>query len=219
MPFHQVTKAVHVERLAAFFGEFLCELDREAVGRDEGEGIVGRNGVLTGEVLEYLHPPGERLREALLFGTNHALDVVCVLAQQRVGVTHLLDDERRQSIDAVEADALALVDRTSQQAAADVAAAFVRRLDALGDEEADGSRVIRENAVGARRDLTVVVPDARLLLDPVHDQPEAIGIEHGADVLEHARSALDAVSCSTFGVGSGTRTLPGWRSYAMKTRL
>ena len=73
---------------------------------------------------------------SLLLGAHDSLDVGGVLAQQRVRVAHLLDDDRGQTVQPFEPDAPRLVDRPSQQAAADVALPLVRRLDSLGDQEA-----------------------------------------------------------------------------------
>ena len=95
MPFHQLAEAVDVERLAALLCELLRELDREAVGRDERERVVGGDRILAGELVEHLHPARERLRELLLLGAHDALDVGGVLAQHRIRVAHLLDHDGR----------------------------------------------------------------------------------------------------------------------------
>ena len=58
----------------------------------------------------------------------------------------------------------------------------------------DGAAVIGEHAMRALRDLAVVVGDSRLALDPVHDHLESVGVEDGADALEHAGGPLDAVA-------------------------
>ncbi len=96
-----------------------------------------------------------------------------------------------QPFDAVEADALRLLDRAAEETAADVAAALVRGHDSLGDQEADGAPVVGEHAMGAHGDLAVAIGDAGLLLDPVHDQREAVGVEDGVDALQHAHRPLE----------------------------
>ena len=93
MLLHQRAEAVEVERLAAFLGELLRQLDREAVRRDEREGVLGADRLLAGEVVEHLRPARERLGELLLLGAHDALDVGGVLAEHRVRVAHLLDDD------------------------------------------------------------------------------------------------------------------------------
>ena len=45
--------------------------------------------------------------------------------------------------------------------------------------------------MGLRRDGVVAVAHSRLGLDPVHDQPEAVGVEDRLDLLEQAGAALD----------------------------
>ena len=195
MAFHQRAETVHVERLAAFLGELLRQLDREAVRRDERERVLGRDRLLAGEVFEHLHAARERLGELLLFGAHDPLDLLGMLAQHRVRVAHLLDDHGGQTVDTIEADALGLVDRPPQQATADVAAAFVRRFDPFRDQERDGATMVGEHAMRALRHPALVVGDSRLALDPIHDHAEAVGVEHGADVLQDTGRALDAVAC------------------------
>ena len=112
-----------------------------------------RDRLLAGEVFEHLHAARERLGELLLLGAHDPLDLLGVLAQHRVRVAHLLDDDGGQTVDTIEADALGLVDRPPQQATADVAAALVRRLDPFGDQERDGAAVVGEHAMRALRDL------------------------------------------------------------------
>ena len=191
---HQVVEPVQVERLAALLGELLRELDREAVRGDERERILGGDRLLAGQFLEHLHAARERLGELLLLRAHDPLDLAGVLAQDRIRVAHLVDDDRGQAVDAFQADALRLVDRPAQEAAADVAAALVGRLDSLRDQERDGTAVVCEHAVRALRHLGVSVGDARLALDPVHDHAEAVGVEDRAHALQHACRALDAVA-------------------------
>ena len=137
MLLHQLAEAVDVDRLASLLGELLRQLDREAEGRRQRERLVGVDRRAAGERLELLEAALERLAEALLLVADDALDLGGVLLQLGLGVAHLLDHDRGQPVDAVEADALRLLDRAAEQPAADVAAAFVRGHDAFGDQEAD----------------------------------------------------------------------------------
>src|SRR5205807_7524102 len=122
--------------------ELLRKLDRKAVRRDEGERVFGADRLLSRKLVEDLHPPRERFGELRLLTADNALEVGRVLAEERIRVAHLLDDNRRQPMDAFEPDALRLIDRAAQQSTADVAAALVRRLDSFGDQEAHGPREI-----------------------------------------------------------------------------
>ena len=82
------------------------QLDREPVRRRERERLLGADRVLAGELLEHLQPARERLAEPLLLELDDALDLGGVLAQLRVRVAHLLDDDGREPVDAVEPDPL-----------------------------------------------------------------------------------------------------------------
>ena len=177
MLLHQLAEAVDVDGLAALLRELLRQLDREAVRRRERERILGRDRVLAGEVVEDLHPACKCLRETLLLFADDTLDRLCVLAQLGVGVPHLFDHGRRQLMHVREPDAARLIDGAPDDPAADVSPTLIRRKHAFGDQEARGAAVIGQHAMRALRYLAVAVGDARLLLNPVHDQPEAVGVE------------------------------------------
>ena len=67
---HPGAVVVDVDRLAALLGELDRELEREAVGRREREGVLARDRVLAGELLEHLQAALERLAEPLLLGLD-----------------------------------------------------------------------------------------------------------------------------------------------------
>ena len=85
VPLHLGAVAVDVDRLAALLGELDGQLDGKAVRRGEREGILAGDPPLSGELLEQLQPPLERLAEALLLGAHDALDLVarCAAAPDR----------------------------------------------------------------------------------------------------------------------------------------
>ena len=188
---HQLAEAVDVDRLPAFLGELHGELDREPERRRELEGLLAADRLVPGELVEDLLAARERLAEALLLEPNDALDLLGVLAQLGVGVAHLLDHDGREPVDALEPDALAVLDRAAKEAAADVGAALVSGRDAVGDQERDGAAVVGEHAVGLARRLALGVADGGLGLDPVHDDPEAVGVVVRGDALDDAGGALE----------------------------
>ncbi len=191
MALHQLAEAVDVDRLPAFLGELHRELDREPERGRKLEGLLAADRLLCGELVEDLLPARKRFAEALLLEPDDALDLVGVLAQLGVGIAHLLDHDRREPVHALEADTLAVLDRAAQQAAADVAAALVSRRDPVGDQERDGAAVVGEHAVGLARRLALGVADGGLGLDPVHDDPEAVGVVVRRDALDDAGGALE----------------------------
>ena len=95
-------------------------------------------------------------------------------------------EERR-----LHADAQAVLRGAADDAAQHVAAALVRRRDAVADEERHPAAVVGEHAVRLRRVLRVAVRDAGLLRDPLHDRLVAVGVVDRRDVLDDARRALE----------------------------
>ena len=110
------------------------------------------DGIAPVELVEDLLTTGERLAEPLLLEPDDALDLRAVLPELRVGVAHLVADDTAEPVDAVEADPLAVLDGATDDPAADVAASFVRRRHAVGDEEGHRAAVICEHAVSLGRD-------------------------------------------------------------------
>ena len=138
--------------------------------------------LLRGELVELLQPACQRLAEALLLEPDDALDLGGVLDELGVGVAHLPRDDTAEAVDVREPDALAVLYGAANDASADVAAPLVARPYPVGDQERHRAPVVGEDAVGLGRDrvaLTVgtAIGDAGLGLDPVHDQPEAVGVK------------------------------------------
>ncbi len=182
--------AVDVHLLAALAGELDGQLDREAVGRGEPERVL-TGDVAAGQLLELPHAAVDRLAEALLLRANDALDLVGVLDDLRVPGADLLDDDAWQLVDGGQPDPARLDDRPADQPAEHVPAPLVRRRDPLGDEERHPPAVVGEDPMGLRRLRRSAVVDAGLLLDPVHDQPEAVRVEDRVGLLDEHRAPLE----------------------------
>ncbi len=146
-----------------------------------------------GDLLEQLHPARERLGEALLLGAEHLPDPLAVLRQLREPRPHLVDDDVADPPQIVQPDRACLLDRAPDDPAQHVAAALVRRRDAVGDEERHPAAVVGEDTVRLRRRGRVAELDAALGCDPVHDRLVAVGLVDGAvrDVLDDRRQALE----------------------------
>ena len=78
-----------------------------------------------------------------------------------------------------------------QDASEHVSATLVRRIDAIGEQEVDGARVVGKHPVRRTRRPAVVWPphDLDCLGD---DGLEQVGVEVGGHVLHHRRDALEA---------------------------
>ena len=162
MPLHRQLVAVDVDRLAALLGELDRELEREAVGRGERERVLAGDRTVACKLVEDLHAALERLGEALLLGAHDALDLAGVLAQLGIRVLHLLDDDGRQAVDVAETDPVRLMHGAPDHATQDVAATFVGRLNAVGDEERHPAAVVGEDPMRLRRVGRVAVRDAAI---------------------------------------------------------
>ena len=79
MLLHQLRVLLVVHAETALARELLRQLDREAVGRLEREGVVAGYLAARGGLLEELHAALERLGEARLFGREDLPDLVGVL--------------------------------------------------------------------------------------------------------------------------------------------
>ena len=149
---------------------------------------------LRGRLLEDLHAALERLGEALLLGGEHLRDLARCSLELRIRVAHLLDhglgepgQERR-----LHADPQPVLRGAADDAAQHVAAALVRRRDAVADEERHAAAVVGEHAVRLRRVRRVAVRDAGLRGDPRHDRLVAVGVVDRRDVLHDPRRPLEA---------------------------
>ena len=192
MPRHLLPVAVDVDRLPALLRQLDRELDREPVRRRERERLLAGDRLLAGELLEHLQPALQRLAEALLLGAYDPLDRLPVLDHLRVPRPDLVGDDPRDAVDVLQPDPPRLDDRAPDQPAQHVAAALIRGRHALGDEEGHAAPVVGDDPVRLRRSRRVVVADARLAGDPVHDQAEAVGVEDRLGALEQHRAALEA---------------------------
>ena len=146
------------------------------------------------QLVEQAHAALERLSEPLLLGANDALDLGLAIAELRIRVAHLPDDDGRQPVDVAQPDAPRLQHRTPDDPPQDVPATLVRGRHAVADEERHPAAVVGEDAVRLRRLRRVAVRDTGLGRDPVHDVPEPVGLVDGRDVLEDSGRPLESHS-------------------------
>jgi hypothetical protein len=120
--------------------------------------------------------------------------VLAVLAELGVPLAHLFDDHVGEPPEVVEPDLPRLLNSAANDAAENVAPAFVGRDDAVGDEAGHAAPVIGEHAVRLRGHFVRVPRNAALLLDPGHDRLVAVGLVDRArpDLLHDRREAFEA---------------------------
>ena len=116
-----------------------------------------------------------------------------MLGQLREPRPHLVDDDVADPPELVEADRARLLNGAADDPAQDVAAALVRRRDAVADEERHPAAVVGEHAMRLGRRRRVAERDAALGRDPVHDRLVAVGLVDRAvrHVLDDRRQPLE----------------------------
>ena len=191
MLLHERREALLVHREAAVSRELRRQLDREAVGRGQRKGVVGRDVALRRDLLEQPHPARERFGEALLLTPEDVPNAVPVLRQLRIPRRHLFDDDVREPPEVFEADLARLLHGAADDPAQHVAATFVRGGDAVADEERHPAAVVGEHPMRFRRGLVSVPGDTALCLDPCHDRLVAVRLVDRADTLHDRGQPLE----------------------------
>ena len=108
-------------------------------------------------------------------------------------MTFVLCDDRIQNLGqegTVDAQQLAMTRCTAQQTAQNVAAAFVRRNDAVADHHSGRTDVVGDNAQRDVDLLILVILDASDALDVLHDVADGIDLEQRANALYNTSQTL-----------------------------
>ena len=197
--FHAAVELGLVDVEALLGGHQDGQVEGEAVGVVELEGLVaGKHGGVG------LLEPGDGFieegdaaveggGEGFLLGAEGADDFLAAGGQFGEEATHLLfeDGEELAEERLHEADVPAVARGAAQQAAQDVAAAFVGRHDAVGDGEGERAQVVGDHAHG-NRGFVLEVRLAGELGDGVDEGHEDIGVVIGGFALDDGADALEA---------------------------
>ena len=197
---HKLLEALLVDAHALLGRELERELQREAVGVVEQEGLVGADALLArrlgarDDVVEQPHALLERAPEGLLLAREPHADRVRVLVQLGVCVAHQLAHEVRVARHeaGLDAEPAALHDRAAHHPAQHVAAVVVGGDDAVGDQEARPARVVGEDPHRAVRVERLAVALAAQLLAELDQRLELVGLEHRGRALEVRGEAVEA---------------------------
>ena len=201
---HGLVKALFVEVEAVLVQDLFRELPREAERVVEAETNLTRQLFLAVSLealdlrVEQLHALVERCGEAVFLDADDLLDVV-VLGDELTEVAGIavdLDDGVNGALEelALDAEHAAVADGAAQDAAQHVAAALVRRQDAVHDHDGHGARVISDDLQRDVRLLVLAVLDARDLGRVLDDRVEQIRLEVRLLVLHDGREALEAAA-------------------------
>ncbi len=197
---HQAAEAVLVHGEALLGGHLQGEVDREAPGVMEQEGLVagqdgaaGGLGVADGRV-EDVGAGLQRLEEGVLLGEGDLLDALAVGDELRVLLAHHLDHGVDQVLDdrAGGAEQAHVADGAAHDAAQHVAAALVAGGDAVADEHHGGAHVVGDHAQGDVRGLGVAVADAGQLGGLVDDGHRGVDLVHVLHALQNHGETLEA---------------------------
>ena len=154
--FHQFLETVEVHLQAPLLGHELRQVDGEAVGVVELEGVVAADGLggglgrPVGGGGEKLQTPVERPAEAGLLGLNHGRDVLGPLPDFGEGVAEAVHDHGDQLIEErlVQIELAAEARGPAENPAQDIAPALVGRRRAVGDRKGQGADMVRDDAEG-----------------------------------------------------------------------
>ena len=194
---HRAFEALAVHGDPALGSDLLGQLDREAVG------VVEREGILAGERLrpaleQRLEPrePGlEGPDEPALLLVQHVQHALAVLGQLAIVAAEDGDGalgHRRQErvVDAEPLTRPPARHRAAQQSPQHVARALVAGQRPLGDREGERADMVRDDA-GVAHGGHARRPALRLAQHLVHQRSEDVGLEDGALPLQDEREALE----------------------------
>ena len=151
---HELAECVLVHCHAGLTHHLDGEIDRETIGVIQleriraGEDLPALFGVLFKHIGEDLHPAVDGLGKALLLGLDHAGDIRLLLPQLGVLALVFVHDSVDNFIEErlIHAQELTMPRRAAQKTAQDVAAALVRRQNAVTDHERGRADVVCDDA-------------------------------------------------------------------------
>ena len=183
-----------IHRRPRLVGDDLGQVDREAERVVELERLVAADH--GDPALEQLVHPAEsarhRLEEALFFDLGEVGDVSRLGAELRVDVAQFVDHDLGEGREGrlAPAEEPGVADGATEDAAEDIAATVVGRVDAVGHQEGDRARVVGEDAIGSATGAAVVwLPDQRF--DSLEEGEEEVGVEVRVLALQHCRDPLE----------------------------
>src|SRR5690606_18245482 len=196
---HQAAEAVLVHGQPLLGGHLQGEVDGEAPGVVEQEGLVagqhggtGGLGLADGGV-EDVGAGLQRLQEGVLLGEGDLLDPLAVGDQLRVLLPHHRDDHVDEVLDdrAGGAEQPHVADGAAHDAAQHVAAALVAGGDAVADEHDRGAHVVGDHAQRHVGVLGVAVADAGQLGGLVDDGHGGVDLVHVLHALQNHGEAFE----------------------------
>ena len=191
-------EAVQVDGVAALGGDQFGQVDREAVGVIEDEGVGAGNLLGAGGfghiVVQHADAAVEGAQEGHLLFTDDAFDQFLLGRKFRIGTAHVgdqLGNEAAEERLGKTEEGIAVADGAAQDAADDIAGLDVGRQLAVGDGEGDGTDVVGADAHGHVGLLSVMVFLAAEFFQPADQAAEDVGLVVAGLALEHHAEALE----------------------------
>ena len=195
-----VALAIHGKPLLG--GEFLGELQREAVRIVELKGGTPREGGLSvlleraRDLVELALAGGERFFKTRLLSGQLIKHRRAVRLQFGIDMLVVIDHDFRQdtSVARLDTQQLGVAHGAADQATQHVVRTDVTGLDAafgVAEDKDRSAHVVRDDAFGAHGGL-LVRADGRQFLDPGHERREEFGLEDRFEAVHHADGTLDA---------------------------
>ncbi|ESY36729.1 hypothetical protein X747_26690 [Mesorhizobium sp. LNJC384A00] len=193
---HRMGEAGKIDRDAALAQRVLRQIEREAVRVVELERRLAIQHIAGVQCIRRLREQAEaahqRLAEARLLELQRLGDQLFAAQQFGIGLAHLAHQRRHQLPHQrlFGAEQLRMAHGAAHDAAQHVAATFVRRQHAIGDQEGGRAQMVGNDAEGGDRLLVRPLPErGRRRVDQVTEQ---IGLENALDPLQDGGHAFQA---------------------------
>ena len=201
LPVHRVGEGGDIDADAARFQRVLGEIERKAIGVVQRERGIAVEHVALLQAAAFLVEDREaalqRLAEPGLFQPQRFLDQVFGAHQFRIGLAHLAHQRPDQPMHqrVAGAEQLRMAHRAPHDPAQHIAAAFVRRQHAVGDQERRRAQMIGDHA---QRGLLLALRIGAGQFGDGADQGDeqvdvvivVLALQHGGDALQ-ARAGID----------------------------
>ena len=182
-----------VDLKAGVMGDFLRQLEGEAIGVHELEGILGGEDLarLLDHVGEDLLAGMKSRRELLLLALDHLAGLLLVLEKVRIEMGHVLVDQRDKigQSPGLQTDLLGIARGSSQESLEDIAPAVVGEDGTVGQGEGDGTDVVGDDAIGQ---LVLRIGNLGLLLQSLDVGKEEVRLEVRLRTLKDAGETLQS---------------------------
>ena len=199
--FHRLLEPSKINLKPPLLRHDLRQVDREAVGVVELEGVLARNSSACGiKVIKHLDPPIKCPPKALLFIRNNLIHPLRIVPQLRERITQQLHNSggqvRHEPLRRIEL-LTTIPNRTPQDTTQHIPAALITRSRPIGDRHHKRTNMIRDHAVRFihtalifRAELPAVRASPRQLLNLRKDRHEQIRVVVAPHILQHRHNPL-----------------------------